>query len=486
MEEFTVSTYSEYAAVTEQIYGDYTESEALIVFRGQTAEHRLPDGRLALIPSGLRRALRPGEPDGLKQALSSYFEAYLRTADTLTRTLFERHFGGSFETFVRNYLFTFNFNEPYQEVALTDLPAVWASCFDRRFATAIAQHYGAPTDMLDVTTDPDVALWFAMNRYCRRGPGYPIHYEAACDSGYVYVLSAPSELIVPLSTYLFDCNMRPRRQQAAALFPRYEDPSSDELRKPDFSLRWSAGTFAEVVIARIEIATAVSSAVAGWTTTRMFPGPSEDSLYAHLLKNCSWVENFVHCCASPEPSESSVVTPTFRARPVQSSRELASDPSWLTILLLGDDAPAVYEYAWKFLYAGNPVGVVNLFDKEGLNLIEVTVDEAKDMIADSGVVAILFCDVDGVLIRDGIADDLCQRIAQSEKVVNVHYLNVDEHWRRVSESPFTTDPVVSTSEGHKITRWIRSTIEVSWQLQRAAPSSLCRRQFSDNLRVLFR
>ena len=48
MENFTVSTYSEYAAVTAQIYGEYTESETLIVFRGQTAEYRLPDGRLAL------------------------------------------------------------------------------------------------------------------------------------------------------------------------------------------------------------------------------------------------------------------------------------------------------------------------------------------------------------------------------------------------------------------------------------------------------
>jgi len=486
MENFTVSTYSEYAAVTAQIYGEYTESETLIVFRGQTTEYRLPDGRLAIVPSVLRMVRRAGEPDGLDQALSSYFEAYLRTADELTGTLFERHFGGSFETFVRNYLFTFDLSDPYHEVELTALPAVWASLNDRRFAAAVAQHYGAPTDMLDVTADPDVALWFAMHRYCRGGPGCPVHYEAACDPGYVYVFRAASDLIMPLSTFLFDCNMRPRRQQAAALFPRYEMPSSDELREPDFRLRWSAGTFAEAVIARIGIAKAFSSRVAGWTTTHMFPGPSEDSLYAHLLKSCSWVEKFVHCCASPESTESPVVAPTFRTRPVQARRELASDPSWFTVLLLGDDASAVYEYAWRFSYAGNPLGVVNLFDKEGLNLIEVTADEAKDLILEPGVVAILFCDVGEALKRDGIANDLCQRIAESGRIVNVNYINLDEHWRRYSEAPFEMDPRLISGEGHKITRWIRSGIEVSWQLQRAAPSSCCRKQFSDNLRVLFR
>ena len=61
MEEFTVSTYSEYSAAVEQIYGNHTADETLIVFRGQTAEYRLPDGRLALVPAAFRAA-HPGGP----------------------------------------------------------------------------------------------------------------------------------------------------------------------------------------------------------------------------------------------------------------------------------------------------------------------------------------------------------------------------------------------------------------------------------------
>jgi FRG domain-containing protein len=494
MEEFTVSTYSEYVAATEQIYGEYTATETLIVLRGQTAEYRLPDGRLAIVPSGFRTA-HPGVPKGLERALSSYFEAYLRTADELTRTLFERDFSGSFETFIDDY--QLNWGGPsgrYHASELTDLPSIYAAFTNPRFAAAVAQHYGAPTGMLDVTTDPDVALWFAAHRYCHGGQGRPVHYESARDPGYVYVLRDAADHVVPLSTFLFDWNTRPRRQQAAALFGLYDLPPDGLLERvlqftPRCAVpqRPAGNTFADLVIARIEIGKAVSSRVAGWTATHLFPCPGEDALYAHLLKNCSWVEEFVHCGASPEPSASSIATSTFRTRPVKANRELASDPSWFTVLLLGDDAHAAHEYAWRFSYAGSILGVVNLFDKQGLNLIAVTVDEAKELILESGVAAIFFCDVGRALIRDGIADDVCQRIAQSGKVVIPAYTNLDEHERRFSEAAFRIlDPVNELSEGQKITMCIRSAIEMSWQLRRAAPSSICRKQFSDGLRVLFR
>jgi hypothetical protein len=109
----------------------------------------------------------------------------------------------------------------------------------------------------------------------------------------------------------------------------------------------------------------------------------------HLLENCNWVEEFVHSGASTKPAVSSSTTPILRTRPVESKHELASDPSWITVLLLGDDAPAACAYAWRFSCTGSPLGVVNLFNKQGLNLIAVTVDEAKDLILESGVAAIL-------------------------------------------------------------------------------------------------
>jgi hypothetical protein len=247
--------------------------------------------------------------------------------------------------------------------------------------------------------------------------------------------------------------------------------------------RPAGNTFADLVIARISIGKTVSSRVAGWTTTHLFPYPDEDALYAHLLKNCSWVREFAHCGALPEPSARPIATPTLRSRPVVANRELVSDQSWFTVLLLGDDASAAYQYAFRFSYAGSILGVVNLFDKQGLNLIEVTVDEAKKLILESGVAAILFCDVGSALIRVGIAHDICQRIAQSGKVVIPVYFNLDERRRHASEDPWEIgDP---PSEGKKITQWIRSAIELSWQLRRAAPSSTCRKHFSDRLHVLF-
>ena len=154
MEEFTVSTYSEYAAAIEQIYGDYTATETLIVFRGQAAEYRLPDGRLAIVPSAFRTA-HPGVPEGLARALSSYFEAYLRTADELTRRLFEQNYSGSFKTFIADYS-QYSVGPLYHASEVTDLLSIHAAFTNLRFTVAVAQHYGTPTGMLDLTTDPDV------------------------------------------------------------------------------------------------------------------------------------------------------------------------------------------------------------------------------------------------------------------------------------------------------------------------------------------
>jgi len=489
MEEFTVSTYSEYAAVIEQIYGDYTTADTLIVFRGQTAEYRLPDGRLSIVPSGFRTA-RPHAVEGLLPALLRYFEAYLRM-DELAKELLETNFKNSFKDFISHYLPPSVGGDLCDASELTDLPSVFWALHSDRFMAAVAQHYGAPTGMLDVTTDSDVALWFAVHRYCHGGRGRPVRYESSGDPGYVYVLLAAADQVVPLSAFFFDWSTRPRRQQAAALFRLYET-LPDELRERALRAmpRWAVperpagNSFADWVIARICVGDAVSAPVAGWTTAHLFPCPDEDALYAHLLKNCSWAEKFVHCRTSPKPSASTIATATLRTRPVVSNRALASDPSWFTILLLGDDAHAAHQYAWRTLYLGSPLGVVSLFDKQGLNLIVVTGDEAKELILESGVTAILFCDVGGALTQDGIAEDVCQRIAQSGKVVVPAYTNLDKRWRRFSEEPFHM--MDWESEGRKISTQLRSAIETSWQLQRAAPSSLCRRQFSDQSRVMFR
>jgi hypothetical protein len=77
---------------------------------------------------------------------------------------------------------------------------------------------------------------------------------------------------------------------------------------------------------------------------------------------------------------------------------------------------------------------------------------------------------------------MCQRIAQSGRIVTVIYTNLDEHERRFSERPLHT--AQASGEAAKIMRWIRIAIVASWQMSRT--SSTCRQRFSDSLHDLCR
>lgn len=127
MNEFAVASRSDYARVVKRLYGKYTESGHLIVFRGQTSEHRLPDGRLALIPCDFRSPHPPVEPTGLKPAVTRYLELYLKTADEFTRRMFKVRFGSSFRTFIDEYNPASPVSASFYASELTDLPAVFAA-----------------------------------------------------------------------------------------------------------------------------------------------------------------------------------------------------------------------------------------------------------------------------------------------------------------------------------------------------------------------
>ena len=59
---------------------------------------------------------------------------------------------------------------------------------------------------LNVTTDPDVALWFAIHKDTRWDSGRCVDYESAGGAGYVYPLQVIAEPrhIIPLSAFFFD------------------------------------------------------------------------------------------------------------------------------------------------------------------------------------------------------------------------------------------------------------------------------------------
>jgi hypothetical protein len=141
-------------------------------------------------------------------------------------------------------------------------------------AMAILQHYGLPTKALDVTFDPQVALWFALNVAQREGerlrfaaaqePGYvyalwvPITYDWLRDGGKYYrwarsqgygveKLTSPIEpaVMVDLSSSMTmigrDRHTRAIRQRAALL--------TALVLRPD----WSPNAYAEYLVARLTV-----------------------------------------------------------------------------------------------------------------------------------------------------------------------------------------------------------------------------------------
>jgi hypothetical protein len=179
--------------------------------------------------------------------------------------------------------------------------------------TAILQHYGLPTRALDVTLDPNVALWFACHR-AEKVEGN-LHYTKSPESGYVYALwipvtiagaddggrsyrwaqrrghrhgvksvSSPLELalLVDLSASMTmierDVRTRAVRQRAALLL--------GNVNRPD----WATNACAEYLVGKIIVAPQVlrglevKASTARYRTSFLFPSPSEDRLLSALLE----------------------------------------------------------------------------------------------------------------------------------------------------------------------------------------------------------
>lgn len=186
------------------------------------------------------------------------------------------------------------------------------------FLTAIAQHYGASTESLDVTFAPEVALWFATHKLTKASRG-SMQYTPWSQEGVVYVLrlapmhiwelpgkkrvvghlsKKPSEwaiehvaeevdvpAYVDLQDVFLDSSTRPRRQQAAFLT---ELIHFGRLLPPNH--------YSGYIVAKIVIVPHDSFHQHGGTLRcqdskeRLFPVPDQDKLLAHLLASgFEWV-----------------------------------------------------------------------------------------------------------------------------------------------------------------------------------------------------
>lgn len=128
---------------------------------------------------------------------------------------------------------------------LPELEKSWSSFASRMFGVgapdeplvkAILQHYGAPTHYVDLTEDPEVAFWFAINQYrsghysfvgnCFRTIDTFAYERAAAGTGYVLVLAIPDHRELQAADLLFNLSklpkafVRPHRQAGWLMYDR--------------------------------------------------------------------------------------------------------------------------------------------------------------------------------------------------------------------------------------------------------------------------
>lgn len=171
---------------------------------------------------------------------------------------------------------------------------------DEIAASCLLQHYGFRSWFIDVTSDPNIALWFATRRYTvenklvyvpahRAGDKHvdhpfgaintlqlPMAHHVATEPGhiYVYAVDPSNESFVDLQKHAPVSAERVRRQQGAGLFPT------------------SARDYRGLQVAHIDLAPSLADEVADLrsaagdllTTDHLFPGPAEDSMYKLLLR----------------------------------------------------------------------------------------------------------------------------------------------------------------------------------------------------------
>jgi len=146
---------------------------------------------------------------------------------------------------------------------------------------AVMQHYGYRSFFVDVTSDPEVALWFALHEFRPKKSPFYIDDELKSaifqwsrfdfsDTGFVYVIAISKELTdryVNLMEVLPTAAARIHRQKAGALYCFYKSKSIDEF-----------------VVAKLRISDGgwFRNSASNVATTGLFPLPSVDLFYRQL------------------------------------------------------------------------------------------------------------------------------------------------------------------------------------------------------------
>jgi hypothetical protein len=246
-----------------------------IVYRGQTREYRFRDGVISLLIG--------------RERLST--EEMYRFSNFYDQTLCARPF---YQDFFRN-IQVIPRREGGSEYRLpaTQRPTLY---FELLLLQGILQHYGFQTVCLDLTRDPLVAVWFALNgqRILKsESTKRFVTYEPSLEKyGVIYILEVPARQIgryrkvVPnvltadLAGEIPNGSWRPRRQSAMAISQTIWSGS----RKVDFN------RIARCIKKRIVVPTDIEL----YLTERilkalrmdwLFPPYCADKIYQHVVDN---------------------------------------------------------------------------------------------------------------------------------------------------------------------------------------------------------
>lgn len=145
---------------------------------------------------------------------------------------------------------------------------------------ALAQHYGLPSHGLDITRDPQVAIWFATNRLVADADGRARYDTLAPgdwgdDPANWPVVFALQTVTLTLSQSVRDCavlnalglpTLRPARQSAKFMLGGHSDHQNRLAEAVVCAFRLAPGNYETEV-----------------TFTDLFPSPHEDPAYAAML-----------------------------------------------------------------------------------------------------------------------------------------------------------------------------------------------------------
>lgn len=156
------------------------------LFRGQNRDYFDEDQCLSVLPTAWRSKLRFEYSQFYSETLNNKLIPWLKVIENEISFSAQSHL-------VINYKEKRDTESVHRQFR-NNTPGV--RIITNPYLLALAMHYGFPTPTLDVTSDPDVGLWFALNRPQRKNKGKikytPVNIgdNSASPSVYIYLQSA--------------------------------------------------------------------------------------------------------------------------------------------------------------------------------------------------------------------------------------------------------------------------------------------------------